>query len=149
MMAILALASLMSAAVSNSGTVAVFIPIILGICSTAHYSHSKLLMCAFLGAMCGGRLTLVGDAAINVLIGDQIVKLGYPFGFFEISKIGLPLTIIMMIYMYFVEYKFLPDIPMKGVDDALFESKNKKRCTQMEEERFYPDYADYVPGDDL
>lgn len=126
MMAILALASLMSAAVSNSGTVAVFIPIILGICSTAHYSHSKLLMCAFLGAMCGGRLTLVGDAAINVLIGDQIVKLGYPFGFFEISKIGLPLTIIMMIYMYFVGYKFLPDIPMKGVDDALFESKNKK-----------------------
>ena len=60
MMAILVMASLMSAAVSNSGTVAVFIPIILGICSTAHYSHSKLLMCAFLGSMCGGRLTLWG-----------------------------------------------------------------------------------------
>lgn len=126
MMAILVLASLMSAAVSNSGTVAVFIPIILGICSTAHFSHSKLLMCAFLGSMCGGRMTLVGDAAINVLIGDQIIKLGYPFGFFEISKIGVPLTIIMLIYMYFIGYKFLPDIPMKGFDDSLFESKGKK-----------------------
>lgn len=126
MMAILLLASLMSAAVSNSGTVAVFIPIILGICSTAHFSHSKLLMCAFLGSMCGGRMTLVGDAAINVLIGDQIIKLGYPFGFFEISKIGIPLTIIMMIYMYFIGYKFLPDIPMKGFDDSLFASKGKK-----------------------
>lgn len=126
MMAILVMASLMSAAVSNSGTVAVFIPIILGICSTAHYSHSKLLMCAFLGSMCGGRLTLVGDAAINVLIGDQIIKQGYPFGFFEISKIGLPLTLIMLVYMYFVGYRFLPDIPMKGFDDALFKAKNKQ-----------------------
>ena len=126
MMAILVLSSLMSAAVSNSGTVAVFIPIILGICSTAHFSHSKLLMCAFLGSMCGGRMTLVGDAAINVLIGNQIIELGYPFGFFEIAKIGVPLTLIMLVYMYFVGYKFLPDIPMKGIDDALFKGGEKK-----------------------
>ncbi len=126
MMAILVLSSLMSAAVSNSGTVAVFIPIILGICSTAHFSHSKLLMCAFLGSMCGGRMTLVGDAAINVLIGNQIIELGYPFGFFEIAKIGVPLTLIMLVYMYFVGYKFLPDITMKGIDDALFKGGEKK-----------------------
>ena len=119
--AILILASLLSAGLSNSGTVAVFIPIIMGICTKTGFSHSKLLMSAFLGAMSGGRLTLVGDAAINVLIGDQIKELGYPFGFFEISKIGVPLTIIMVIYMYFIGYKFLPDIPMgNSGDDALF-----------------------------
>lgn len=126
MMAILVMTSILSAFVSNSGTVAVFIPIIMGICASTSFSHSKLLMCAFLGSMAGGRMTLVGDAAINVLIGDQIIALGYPFGFFEISKIGVPLTLVMLVYMYFVGYKFLPDIPMKGGDDALFTQKAKK-----------------------
>ena len=89
-MAIMLLASIMSAGLSNSGTVAVFIPIIMGICASTNFSRSKLLMAAFLGSMAGGRMTLVGDAAINVLIGNQIQELGYPFGFFEISKIGVP-----------------------------------------------------------
>ncbi|OUO93768.1 SLC13 family permease [Cloacibacillus sp. An23] len=123
-LAILVLSSIMSAGLSNSGTVAVFIPIILGICASSDFSRSKLLMCAFLGSMAGGRLTLVGDAAINVLVGDQIKALGYPFGFFEITKIGLPLTIVMIIYIYFIGYKFLPDI--KAVDDidlGIFETK--------------------------
>ncbi len=125
-MAILILASIMSAGLSNSGTVAVFIPIIMGICTSTGFSLSKLLMSAFLGSMAGGRLTLVGDAAINVLIGDQIKELGYPFGFFEISKIGLPLTIIMLLYMYFIGYKMLPDIKMSGMDDGLFTSSEPK-----------------------
>ena len=125
-MAILILASIMSAGLSNSGTVAVFIPIIMGICTSTGFSHSKLLMSAFLGSMAGGRLTLVGDAASNVLIGDQIKELGYPFGFFEISKIGLPLTIIMLLYMYFIGYKMLPDIKMSGMDDGLFTSSEPK-----------------------
>lgn len=125
-MAILVLSSIMSSALSNSGTVAVFIPIIMGICASTNFSSSKLLMSAFLGAMCGGRMTLVGDAAINVLIGDQIKELGYPFGFFEISKIGIPLTLLMLVYMYFIGYKFLPDI--KAVDDfsqEIFHTKPK------------------------
>ena len=32
----------------------------------------------------------------------------------------------MLVYMYFVGYRFLPDIPMKGFDDALFKAKNKQ-----------------------
>jgi len=132
-MAILLLASIMSAGLSNSGTVAVFIPIIMGICATTKFSHSKLLMAAFLGAMAGGRLTLVGDAAINVLIGDQIKELGYPFGFFEISKIGVPLTLIMLVYMYFIGYKFLPDIKMNSTDDQLFTSNEPKNAPRWKQ----------------
>lgn len=131
--AILILASIMSAGLSNSGTVAVFIPIIMGICASTNFSRSKFLMAAFLGSMAGGRLTLVGDAAINVLIGDQIKELGYPFGFFEISKIGVPLTIIMALYIYLIGYKFLPDIKISNADDALFEKKAPKDVPQWKQ----------------
>ena len=126
-MAILILSSILSAGLSNSGTVAVFIPIILGICASTNYSRSKLLMCAFLGSMAGGRLTLVGDAITNVLVGDQIVELGYFYGFFEISKIGVPTTLIMLIYMYFIGYKFLPDIKsFNDESEDIFSSKPKE-----------------------
>lgn len=125
-MAIMILASIMSAGLSNSGTVAVFIPIIMGITASTDFSRSKLMMAAFLGSMAGGRLTLVGDAAVNVLIGDQIKALGYPFGFFEISKIGLPLTIIMLVYMYFIGYKFLPDRRDFSDEDQIFSEGAKK-----------------------
>lgn len=132
-MAIMILSSIMSAGLSNSGTVAVFIPIIMGICATTDFSHSKLLMAAFLGAMAGGRMTLVGDAAINVLIGNQIKELGGEFGFFEISKIGVPMTLIMLVYTYFIGYKFLPDIKMTGVDDGLFENKEPKTAPRWKQ----------------
>ena len=125
-MAILILASIMSAGLSNSGTVAVFMPIIMGITASTDFSRSKLMMAAFLGSMAGGRLTLVGDAAVNVLIGDQIKALGQPFGFFEISKIGVPLTIIMLIYMYFIGYKFLPDRREFSDEDQIFAQGAKK-----------------------
>lgn len=127
-MAILVLSSIMSAGLSNSGTVAVFIPIIMGITASTSFSRSRLLMSAFLGAMAGGRLTLVGDAAVNVLIGNQIKELGQPFGFFEISKIGLPLTVIMLIYMYFIGYKFLPDIPVGTEGNQIFSQKEPKNA---------------------
>ena len=125
-MAILILASIMSAGLSNSGTVAVFIPIIMGITASTDFSRSKLMMAAFLGSMAGGRLTLVGDAAVNVLIGDQIKALGQPFGFFEISKIGVPLTIVMLIYMYFIGYRFLPERNEFSDEDQIFEAGAKK-----------------------
>ena len=125
-MAILILASIMSAGLSNSGTVAVFLAIMLGITASTDFSRSKLMMAAFLGSMAGGRLTLVGDAAVNVLIGDQIKALGQPFGFFEISKIGVPLTIIMLIYMYFIGYKFLPDRKEFSDEDQIFAQGAKK-----------------------
>lgn len=132
-MAILVLSSIMSAGLSNSGTVAVFIPIILGITATTNFSRSKLMMSAFLGAMAGGRLTLVGDAAVNVLIGNQIKELGQPFGFFEISKIGLPLTAIMLIYMFFIGYKFLPDIKDYHDENQVFSEKPAKNVPKWKQ----------------
>ena len=71
-------------------------------------------------------MTLVGDAAVNVLIGNQIKELGQPFGFFEISKIGLPLTVIMLVYMYFIGYKFLPDIKVFNDESNIFSQKAPK-----------------------
>ena len=62
---------------SNSGTVAIFSPIIIGITATNRFSRSKLLMSAFLGAMAsaaGERWSAM--RRVNVLIGIQIKRTG-------------------------------------------------------------------------
>lgn len=125
LMCIMIMCTVMSAGLSNSGTVAVFIPVIIGIAAKTNFSRSKMLMVCFLGAMLGGRTTLVGDASINVLIGDQIKSLGSDFGFFEISKIGVPLAIVTIIYIYFIGHKFLPVRTEFDDGAAIFESEAK------------------------
>lgn len=124
-MAIMAMTTIMSAGLSNSGTVAVFIPVIVGISVDTGFSRSKMLMAAFIGSMLGGRLSLVGDASINALVGNQIQELGGTFGFFEITKIGLPLTVATFIFMYVIGYRLLPE--RTDFEDALavFEKKEK------------------------
>ena len=59
-------------------------------------------------------------------IRDRIKELGQPFGFFEISKIGIPLTVIMLLYMYFIGYKFLPDIKIYNDESQIFTEKAPK-----------------------
>lgn len=124
-MAILVMTTIMSAGLSNSGTVAVFIPVIVGISVKTSFSRSKMLMSAFIGSMLGGRLTLVGDASINALVGNQIEELGTPFGFFEITKIGLPLALATFVFMYFIGYRMLPVRTLFDNDTALFETEVK------------------------
>ena len=146
-MAIMILSTIMSAGLSNSGTVAVFIPIIIGITATTSFSRSKLLMSAFLGAMAGGRLTLVGDAAVNVLIGDQIKELGQPFGFFQIFTEKAPKDVprwkqvvsVVILLCVFVGMIFedRTDIPsymvaiMGAVADVLFGIFTEKQAYQL------------------
>ena len=126
-MSILVLSTILSAGLSNSGTVAVFIPIILGICASTSFSRSKLLMCAFLGCMAGGRLTLVGDAITNVLIGDQIKELGYSYGFFEISKIGVPLPSLCLLICISSDISFFPILRQSTMRATRFFHPSLKR----------------------
>ena len=58
-------------------------------------------------------------------MGNQIEELGTPFGFFEITKIGLPLALVTFIFMYFIGYRMLPVRTQFDNDTALFETEVK------------------------
>ena len=78
----------LSALLNNTGVMAMMIPLLLGLQASVGYSASKLMMAGFLGVMCGGRLTLVGDATVNSIAQNAIVELGGTFGAFDIGRIG-------------------------------------------------------------
>ncbi len=117
------LGTLLSALLNNTGVMAMMIPLFLGIQASIGYSASKLMMSGFLGVMCGGRLTLIGDATVNSIAQQAIEGLGGTFGPFAIGRIGLPLTIVTFLWLFFYGWKVLPDRKSAEAETTFSESK--------------------------
>ncbi len=115
----------LSALLNNTGVMAMMIPLLLGLQASVGYSASKLMMAGFLGVMCGGRLTLVGDATVNSIAQNAIVELGGTFGAFDIGRIGLPITILTFLWLLFYGWKKLPDCKA-NTENSVFKSDEKK-----------------------
>ena len=75
--------------VSNTGTVALMMPIVVSMAATAGISVRRFLMpLAFVSSM-GGMLTLIGTPP-NLVISDVLQKAGYgPLSFFSFLPVGL------------------------------------------------------------
>lgn len=99
---------LMSGILSNTGTAAVLIPVLIGISQSTKISKSKILLpLVFAGAM-GGNLSLIG-APGNMIAQSGLETIGLEFGFFEYAKVGLPVLIVGIIFFVTIGYKLLPD----------------------------------------
>ena len=108
MAAIMLVTIVLSAVSSNTGTVACLMPVIVGICQAAKIPASKELMPLAIAANVGGTITMIGTPP-NVIVTGALAAAGLPtFGFFEFAKIGIPLSIIILLYTLFVGRHFLP-----------------------------------------
>ena len=110
MFGIMIIAALMSAVLSNTGTTACLIPVVMGICANAKISASRELMPLAFAAGLGGTITLIGTPP-NILANVALKAAGMPelqFGFFEYAWIGIPITIAGIVYMMFIGKYLLP-----------------------------------------
>lgn len=120
--AIMVLVGLMSGVLSNTGTAAVLIPVVIGIAAKSGYSRSKLLMPLVFAAAMGGNLSLIG-APGNLIAQSAMQEIGKSFGFFEYTKIGLPILITGILFFALIGYKLLPDTKPSG-DSVYGEQKD-------------------------
>ena len=120
--AIMVIVGLMSGVLSNTGTAAVLIPVVIGIAAKSGYSRSKLLMPLVFAAAMGGNLSLIG-APGNLIAQSAMQEIGKSFGFFEYTKIGLPILITGILFFALVGYKLLPDTKPSG-DSVYGEQKD-------------------------
>ena len=106
--AIMVIVGVMSGFLSNTGTAAILIPVVIGIAAKSGYSRSRLLMPLVFAAAMGGNLSLIG-APGNMIAQSSMEKIGLKFGFFDYAKVGLPILIVGIIFFALFGYKFLPD----------------------------------------
>lgn len=116
--AIMVIVGVMSGFLSNTGTAAILIPVVIGIAAKSEYSRSRLLMPLVFAAAMGGNLTLIG-APGNMIAQSGMEGIGLKFGFFDYAKVGIPILIVGIIYFAFIGYKFLPN--KEGSDEGIFD----------------------------
>ena len=90
--AVMIIVGVMSGVLSNTGTAAVLIPVVIGIAAKSGYSRSRLLMPLVFAAAMGGNLSLIG-APGNMIAQSALSEIGLSFGFFEYAIVGLPILI--------------------------------------------------------
>lgn len=91
--------SVIGAFVSNTGTVALMMPIVVSMASQAGFSSQRLLMpLAFAGSL-GGMLTLIGTPP-NLVINEALVDNGFQgLSFFSFLPVGIIVIAIGMLFL--------------------------------------------------
>ncbi len=103
----------------NTTTTAMFVPVVLGIAERAKIKPSKLLMPLAFGAILGGTCTLIGTST-NLAVSGAMTRYGLPpFSMFELTKVGIAIVGVGMLYMLLVGLRLLPS---RGGEESFTES---------------------------
>ncbi|GKO60405.1 SLC13 family permease [Klebsiella quasipneumoniae] len=120
---IMVVVGVMSGFLSNTGTAAVLIPVVIGVAAKSGFTRSRLLMPLVFAAALGGNLSLIG-APGNLIAQSALQKIGSGFGFFEYAKVGLPMLVCGILYFLTIGYKFLPNNPNSGEVGSVGEQRD-------------------------
>ena len=113
MLGVMLLSAVLSSMLSNTGTVAVLMPICLGFSKSMGCSRTRLLLPLAMACSLGGLISLVGTPP-NTTVNSVLTAAGLgSFGFFEFAKIGIPLTIVGIIYLLTLGRVLLPARPFE------------------------------------
>lgn len=115
--------SFLSAFVSNTPLVMIFIPMIRKWSEKIDISPSKFFIPLSYAAILGGMCTLIGTST-NLVVHGLLIENGLPgLKMFELGKIGIPCMILGWLYLSFVGSKLLPN--RKNVSDFIAEHKKE------------------------
>lgn len=99
--------SMMGAFVSNTGTVAIMIPIVVSMAMSVKMNPSRLLMPLAFASSMSGMMTLIGTPP-NLVINDVLVKGGYDgLGFFTFLPVGLICAAVGTVILLPLSKRFL------------------------------------------
>lgn len=115
--------------VSNTGTVALMLPIVVSMAKTAKVSPARLLMPLAFASSMGGMTTLIGTAP-NLIISDTLAHAGFErLSFFSFTPVGLICVVTGTLLLIPLTRLFLP-----GQRSRKNENRSGKSLNQLVEE---------------
>ena len=100
--------AVLSAFLSNTGTVAMLLPAVVAASWRIGGLPSRFLLPMAIAANLGGLMTLIGSPP-NIVVSDTLIAAGYPsFGFFEFAIVGIPLTLAAAAFVLLFGRRLLP-----------------------------------------
>ncbi|MGE7912349.1 SLC13 family permease [Lysinibacillus xylanilyticus] len=117
---------------SNTGTVALMMPIVVSIAISMKESPSKFLLPLSYVASLSGLMTLIASPT-NLIVSQLLVDRGYnKLGFFEVTPIGIVGMIVGIIYLVFVRNILLPNKKNRTQTKADYKLSPKKIIKQYD-----------------
>ena len=115
-----AAAAFLGAITSATATAAIMIPLLVGIANDIGTSRSKLLYPAMACANIATQMTFMGQGASNMAWNDVMMKAGAPnpLHVWDFTVARIPMLATAILYMTFVGYKLMPDIPNGKFSDG-------------------------------
>ena len=110
--------------VSNTGTVALMLPIIVSMAAGAGTSPRRFLMPLAFASSMGGMMTLIGTPP-NLIVSDTLQASGYsPLSFFSFLPVGLIVLAVGIIYL-------LPATKMLAPKEKVADNKSGKSLKEL------------------
>ena len=123
--------AVIGAFVSNTGTVALMMPIVVSLAQKAKIRASRLLMPLAFASSMGGMLTLIGTPP-NLVIQDALTESGHqPLGFFSFLPVGLVCIVVGIVVLLPLSKRFLNG-RQRGDDDR--KARRRKTLDDLLEE---------------
>lgn len=140
---VMAVTSAIGAFVSNTGTVALMLPIVVSLAAKAKVEAGRLLMPLAFASSMGGMLTLIGTPP-NLVIQDALTAEGYePLSFFSFTPVGLVCIAVGIIVLLPLSRMFLGK---KGRADEGGRMKAKSLEQLVSEYRLADNLSRYMVG---
>ena len=110
--------ALMSSFMSDTGTVAVLLPVVVILARNAKVPPSRLLLPMAFGSLLGGAMTLIGTPP-NIIVSDVLRDNGLePFHFFSYTPLGIVLLLLSVGFFAVLGHRLLPNRQTERQFDA-------------------------------
>lgn len=131
---VMCVTAFIGAFVSNTGTVALMLPIVVSMAMSSRINTSRLLMPLAFASSMGGMMTLIGTPP-NLVISGELVKGGLaPLGFFSFTPVGIVCLLVGMLFLipaskYFLSKRNGSGSEKKNGDKSLDDLVNEYRLS--------------------
>ncbi len=121
---LLCIAAFLSSFMNNIGAMALLLPVTIAICQKMEWNPSKFLMPLAFASILGGMNTMIGTPP-NIIISQfrqDFTK--QSFNFFDYSYVGVAVSLMGIIFIGIIGYKFVKIRLEKGGEIKLIDLKN-------------------------
>ena len=121
----------LGAITSATATAAIMIPLLVGIANDIGVSRSKLLYPSMACANIATQMTFLGQGASNMAWNDVMMQAGAPtpLHIWDFTIARIPMLTIAILYMTFVGYKLMPDLPNEQFSDAAHTASESEKLS--------------------
>jgi di/tricarboxylate transporter len=121
---IMVIAAFLSSFMNNIGAMALLLPITLSVCQKMDWNPSKFLMPLAFASILGGMNTVIGTPPNIIIAQYRQEYTGVAFNFFDYSFVGLAVSIIGILFIAAIGYRFVTVRENDGDTTRLIDLKN-------------------------